>query len=244
MKPGMKMLMLAEKGERNIRPLKYEPEDNYPRMHENWRMEEPESRRRRDSRGRFRSDWDGDIYWAGDINEPDRKQDISYNYPNRPFPVYRNKQMRGGDEMRQIGFAAGPEEIRTKYGMDAAYHTGDEMEHRQSMTMGGYGRSEGSPMTREMAEEWTRNMHNEDGTKGPHWTMEQVKQVMAQKGIKYDPVEFYAILNAMYSDYCAVMKKHNVNNIDMYVALASAWLNDSDAVPNKAAMYYECIVQH
>jgi hypothetical protein len=108
---------------------------------------------------------------------------------------------------------------------------------------GGYSSDMSMPMTKEIAEEWTSKMKNEDGTKGPHWKMEQVKQLMAQKGIQYDPWEFFAILNAMYSDYCAVLKKHGVNTIDVYVDLACAWLNDSDAMPDKASRYYEYVVK-
>lgn len=213
-------------------------------------MDNMESRRRRDSRGRFRSE-------MGDMNGGDMRMDYDMEsrngeyssqgsearmggYPNRPFPVYEG----GRSNMNQIGFDYSGDNVRTDYGMTATHHTGNEMEYRKSSKMGGYSYSEGTPMTKEMAEEWTRSMRNEDGTKGPHWTMEQVKQVMAQKGIKYDLAEFYAILNAMYSDYCAVLKKHGVNNIDFYVDLAAAWLNDSDSVPNKAALYYECIVKH
>lgn len=166
-------------------------------------------------------------------------QEMRGGYPYRPFPVYEER-----GRVNQIGFdAANANEINTNYRMNATHHTANEMEYRKSPQMGGYSASQGMPMTKEMAEEWTRSMKNEDGTKGPHWTMEQVKQVMAQKGIKYEPAEFFAVLNAMYSDYCAVLKKHGINNIDIYIDLASAWLNDSDAVPNKAAMYYECIVK-
>lgn len=95
-----------------------------------------------------------------------------------------------------------------------------------------------------MADEWTASMKNEDGTKGPHWTIEQVKQVMAQKGIKGEPYEFYAVLNMIYSDYCAVLKKHRVNNLDVYVDLACAWLMDEDAVSDKSYAYYENVVKH
>jgi hypothetical protein len=98
-------------------------------------------------------------------------------------------------------------------------------------------------MTKEMADEWTHGMKNEDGTKGPHWTMEQIKQVMAQKGIDCNPLEMYPVMNALYSDYCSVLKKWNMNKVDFYVDLACAWLNDSDAVPNKASAYFEHIVK-
>ena len=86
-------------------------------------------------------------------------------------------------------------------------------------------------------------LHNSDGTSGPHWTMEQVKQVAKQKGLSMEPVELYAVLNALYSDYDHVLKKHGISNIDVYVDLAKAWIEDKDAVPNKALAYYECIVK-
>jgi len=109
----------------------------------------------------------------------------------------------------------------------------------------GLGRASGSDkLTKEMAEEWTKGMENEDGTKGPHWTMDQVKQLMAQRGIQTDPAEFWAVLCSIYSDYFAVFKKHNLNNMDLYVDLAAAWLNDKDAVKNKAAVYFEHVVNH
>lgn len=197
-------------------------------------MDNMESRRRRDSRGRFRSEM-GDMNGGYSNQGGDARMG---GYPNRPFPVYE----RGG-QMNQIGFYAG-DEVQTNYRMNATHQTGDEMEHRSSPKMGGgYSSDMSMPMTREIAEEWTKGMKNEDGTKGPHWKMEQVKQLMAQKGIQCDPWEFFVILNAMYSDYCAVLKKHGVNTIDLYVDLACAWLNDSDAMPDKASRYYEYVVK-
>lgn len=109
-----------------------------------------------------------------------------------------------------------------------------------------YGRASGATggLDERTAKEWTERMHNDDGTSGEHWNMGQVKQLVNQRGIKHSPVEFYAVLNAVYSDYCKVAKKHNVNNMDFYVDMAKAWLDDKDAVPDKAAAYYECIVEH
>lgn len=98
--------------------------------------------------------------------------------------------------------------------------------------------------SREMAEAWTSHMVNEDGTTGPHWPLDLVQKEMTQRGIKCDPVKFWAVINAIYSDDCAVAKKHNVNTVDYYVDRAKAWLNDKDAVTDKAAAYYEYIVRH
>lgn len=97
----------------------------------------------------------------------------------------------------------------------------------------------------DMAKVWTQTMQNEDGSKGPHWTLDQVKQLMAQKKIQKSPAEFWAALNMIYSDYVKVAKKHGVGgNIDFYIDMALAFLNDKDANPNKLACYYKNVVKH
>lgn len=88
---------------------------------------------------------------------------------------------------------------------------------------------------------WVSKMENADGTTGGHWSMEQARQAMAQRDIKADPVEFYAVLNMMYSDYCAVVKKYGVNQLDFYADLALAWIDDKDAKSGKTALYYVTI---
>ena len=102
---------------------------------------------------------------------------------------------------------------------------------------------EHSPITQQAAMEWTSKMENVDGTKGPHWTMEQTKQVMAQNGIECDPLEFNIAINMMYSDYAAVAKKMGVDKTDFYAAMAKAFLDDPDAVPDKLSHYYEYVVK-
>lgn len=182
-------------------------------------MEEMESRLRRDRRGRFTSEMEGGYY---------------------PPPVYRGE---GGGQMNMIGFER-RDEISNNYGMQAGHHQMDEMESRGgSMQMGRAGHE--MKMTREMAEEWMMGLQNEDGTKGPHWSMDQAKQVMSQRGIQADPATFWAVLNMMYSDYCKVFKKHGVGDrVDFYADMASAWMNDKDGPEptKKAAAYYEHVV--
>lgn len=97
-------------------------------------------------------------------------------------------------------------------------------------------------MDRKTAEEWTAKMENEDGTKGAHWSYEQITQLMPQKNIECDPAEFYAAVNMMYSDYCKVAKQFNINTVDFYFAMAKAFLDDEDAEENKIGKYYEYIV--
>ena len=164
--------------------------------------------------------------------------------PDYDGPFGRDE--RGGDEMRPIGFAAnwGTE---MRMGSDASMPRYNEMERMPGNRpmMGGYmaGEEEYPKMDERTAMEWVQSMHNEDGSKSPHWTMDQVKQVMKQKSIDLEPAELFAIMNAIYADYDPVFKKHGVSNIDMYVDMSKAWLKDKDAVPNKAMAYYECIVK-
>lgn len=96
----------------------------------------------------------------------------------------------------------------------------------------------------ETAKEWTKNMKNEDGTTGPHWTLEQAKQIMAQRNVSFNPNEFWVALNVIYSDFSPVAKKHGLGgSLDFYVDMAKAFLNDKDAAPNKLYNYYYHIVK-
>ena len=93
-------------------------------------------------------------------------------------------------------------------------------------------------LSMESAEKWTDSMCNEDGSKGPHWTFDQAKQIEA------DPIEWWAIVNMIYSDFYEVAKKHNVcGSVDFFADMANAFLKDKDVRPGKAARYYECVVK-
>lgn len=106
-------------------------------------------------------------------------------------------------------------------------------------------RNGASPMNQEMAEEWMKNIVNEDGTKGPHWSMSDVKRLMQQKGIEGDPVKVWIAMNAEYSDRQKVNKKYGVDRPDFYLDSALAyWLNDADAVKDKLSAYYTYVVKH
>lgn len=155
-----------------------------------------------------------------------RNEEEEFWNPSPP-PVYED-----GETMNRIGFEQRSNVLMLPMG---------NMGGKQGEMERGHGGAKN--FREEMAEEWTKGMHNEDGSRGPHWKMEDVQKLMKQRGIQTDPNEFFAVLNAVYSDYCGVAKKHGVNTMDFYVDFALAWLNDKDAVPNKAAAYYEHIVK-
>lgn len=96
----------------------------------------------------------------------------------------------------------------------------------------------------ETAREWVESMIFSDGSKGQKWSLEQAEKMMTLVGAKCDPVEFWAILHAVYSDYSKVFKKYGMDQPEIYASVAKAWLEDEDAVEDKAKAYFEHVVQH
>lgn len=189
----------------------YGGEVNYPRAE----MGEPENRQRRDSRGQFRSEMDGD--------EDRGRMEMHYPGPMYPPPVYEDYEWP-----KQIGFSA---------------HGGEPKEGLR-MIRGGAAHEYDMELDEETAHKWMQGLKNEDGSTGPHWTMEQTTQVLKQKGLQLDPLEFWVAMNAVYSDYFGVAKKMNVNNVDFYVYMAKAFIEDKDSQPNRLARYYEYVAKH
>ena len=143
--------------------------------------------------------------------------------------------------MNKIGFAVGGEMERSH---EMPHDYPEEMGWRGgTMEKGKAGGSSVMPITKETATQWVRGMQNEDGTMGAHWSYEQVKQLMAQKGVDCDPAEFYATINMLYSDYGKVAKKLNIIHPDYWIDMAKAFLEDKDAPEDKLARYYKYIVQ-
>lgn len=111
-------------------------------------------------------------------------------------------------------------------------------------TDGGRARGEERPtFTHETAMAWVGRMKNEDGTTGPHWTMEQTEQTRKQRKIDCDPLKFFVAMNMMYSDYCKAAEKSNASSMDFYAYMSEAFLDDKDAQPDKLERYYHCIAK-
>lgn len=95
------------------------------------------------------------------------------------------------------------------------------------------------------ANEWMENLSNEDGTSGPHWSRDDVKALLAKKGVHEDVMRLWVAMNAEYSDMSAVARKYGVDKPEFYFDMACArWLHDKDAVPDKLAAYYAHVVKH
>ena len=160
----------------------------------------------------------------------------------------RNGDRRGdtwgeeGGTMRMIGF--GRDIYNNDMRSDASVPNYREGDHMTGSKPRKGGAKSDMGMDEHLAKEWTAMMENADGTKGPHWSMEQIKKVIEQRGLHGDPVEIWVAMNMMYSDYCKVAKKLGVNTMDFYAEMARAFLDDKDAgVPDKLTAYYEYIVK-
>ena len=83
----------------------------------------------------------------------------------------------------------------------------------------------------------TKEMVNDDGTTGPHWTLEQTNSVAKSIGVsfaKYNEYDWNYTMNMMYSDYYGVFG----NDTNIYGKMARKFLEDKDAPEGKAFCYY------
>lgn len=95
----------------------------------------------------------------------------------------------------------------------------------------------------EHARKAVSKMENEDGSHGPHWSIEETTTLAAQYGIaignKFNRYDWFVALNMIYSDYYKVIVNiTNSNNTKHFVEFAKAWLCDKDIAEGKMWYYY------
>lgn len=96
------------------------------------------------------------------------------------------------------------------------------------------------------ARAWVSEMENEDGSTGEHWTQEQTTAAARSIGVDAQALgasAWYAAMNMIYSDYCAVAREYGVDRPDYYAKMARAFLMDRDGggAEKKIAAYYRCV---
>lgn len=97
----------------------------------------------------------------------------------------------------------------------------------------------GREFTEEDAKAWVASMNPP-----AKWTMEQTTDVMNKQGYSHRPWEFWAVMNALYSDYGKTMAKFGADKPEVWAALAHDWLEDADAEEDKAGRYWRDVVKH
>lgn len=213
---------------------------------ENERFEgNAEMRRRRDSRGRYMIREPVERYsedpYRGRQNDPYIPERRSEDEEERPRNVveFPYSPERMPPESRMIGF-----------GTRNHYEEGrKEAEVGGKMWLQPIAKEGGMMMfDRETAEEWVKNMKNEDKSHptGGKWSAESLKPLAQKYGIPTEDEkfwEFFAMTNAMYSDYSEVAKKFGITSPEFYACMAKAFMNDKDAEDDKVALYYEYIAK-
>ena len=184
-------------------------------------------------------------------------------------PYGRGEEMEDNvvpmDAYRRIGFGESrrrmpPRREDGRFRRPRSEMDGGPMDHyggedEQAVQFGGTfrmadpsGRIGGGKLTKEMAEQWVENMEgeSEEHPLGGVFSWETAKDLAGKVGYGTSGqrmIDFYAIINAMYSDYNSVATRYKLNTPEFYAYMAKAWLEDADAVKNKAAVYYRCIVE-
>lgn len=73
-----------------------------------------------------------------------------------------------------------------------------------------YEKEHGPHFNEEYARKAVMKMENEDGTRGPHWSLEETTTLASQYGIalgsKFNRYDWFVALNMVYSDYYRVIK--------------------------------------
>jgi hypothetical protein len=94
-----------------------------------------------------------------------------------------------------------------------------------------------------LLEKATAHFHNEDGTMGPHWNVEQTTEVAKHEGISFTHFNMYDwnyVMNMIYSDFYGAMS----DDVSSYVKMARKFLEDKDAPKGKAYHYYMAMKRH
>lgn len=106
----------------------------------------------------------------------------------------------------------------------------------------------GPHFNEECAHKAVQKMENEDGTKGPRWTIEEAERMATQYGVnlksdKFNKYDWFVALNMVRSDfYRAVVNMTGTDNPKHFVELTKAWLNDKDIESGKMWFYFKYVM--
>lgn len=88
----------------------------------------------------------------------------------------------------------------------------------------------------EMAHEIVENMK----PLGEYWNLETINGVKTNYDLKEDLYDLYVVMNAMANDYGEII---SLEDVDTYVRLSEAFINDEDAVEHKVWKYFTKLVK-
>lgn len=151
--------------------------------------------------------------------------------------------------LEQIKRHPSPTEAIDKLGKAFEKHEGSLLEKgfhilKSELCANMYEAINGPHFDEEHARYAVEEMENEDGSKGPHWTVEETTSIANQMGInlrseKHNKWDWYVAMNMIYSDfYKAVVAMTGSTNTKHFAELAKAWICDKDIEEGKMWHYY------
>lgn len=238
MNPGMKMMLMQRNVERG---KESEYGGTSGRRMIGYDRDQTENRRQRDGRGRFMEGggWQGNAYNEGSYNGGNEYARMG-GYGMEPRQQ-RGRYMMDDDEDETRGYRPrmmDGSQMRSGNSYGDIYAKGTIYAPGAMNKPGGAHHHEGmyKPVDEQQARKWVRKMDGGEKFKAEH--AEQMRNNLCPECDKW---EFYVALNMMYSDYCDVAKKMNVDRPEFYGCMAKAFLCDEDAGEHKLQKYMENI---
>lgn len=215
------------------------------RMLTRQREEGEEERRPEETRRRRERDW------------PEDRRTMAYGYPMerrrtadpyRHQPDYTEPPRAGLYDGGRLGFGAAHYDTGAQARQDDRRPTA--IKASGTVWMDSQEAEEDDPATidRETAMRWVDSMEGTDPNHphGGKWSPEALKPLAQKEGFPPDGPEFwafYAVANAMYSDYAATAKRYGIHSPDFYADMAADFIRDADAAPDKVQKYLRYIVR-
>jgi len=109
-----------------------------------------------------------------------------------------------------------------------------------------YKKAYGERLSEGLIKNWVQKMCITDGstdrTTGEKWTVDQTTEIGNRIGVKWDRIskwEFYAFMNAFYSDFYRTAKKYELHDEpEFFGDMVWDYFNDEDAVDKTPFTYY------
>jgi len=99
-----------------------------------------------------------------------------------------------------------------------------------------YGMAYGYKFDEDMAHEIVEEMR----PLGEYWDMKTTSSVKNQYGLNIDDYVFYVVMNSLANDYQNAI---SLDEVETYVKMAVAFIDDEDAVKNKVWKYFTTIAK-
>lgn len=120
------------------------------------------------------------------------------------------------------------EELRELYKSTIRYIKATDSEKYREIECKLYEILEGKRLNEEKAKQWVKSMKPE-----AKWSMEDVQSVKEKNNVEMPLIDFYVLMNMLYTDYHQVIGE----DLNMYINLSKAWYYDEDAPEGAEKLY-------